>query len=75
MNKVNNPCLNDITGIVQILYDRGLIYFDEMKSLFVQINNVAWRLWGTDSYRVYIADARHTAAVCEDLAEFKRATL
>ena len=72
MYKVNNPCLDDITGIVRTLYNRGIITLGEMKSLFVQINNVAWRLYGSENYTGYIERALQTAAICEDLEEFKR---
>ncbi len=75
MNKVKNPCLADITGIVRILYDRGVICFDDMKGLFTQIGNTAWQLYGSDGYKAYIDEARHAATVCESFTEFKRKVL
>ena len=75
MYKINNPCVNDITAIVRVLYDRGIVYLGEMKNLFVQINNIAWRLYGSESYKSYIDDAMQTALICENLAEFKKRSL
>lgn len=72
---MSRMCLNDITKIVQILYDRGIIYFDDMKDLSAQINNEAWSLYGSDSYREYINDLIQAASTCENLTDFRRMIL
>lgn len=75
MSRIQNPCLNDVTKIVQALYDRGIIYFDDIKDLSAQINNEAWSLYGSGSYREYINDALQAASTCENLNEFRRMIL
>lgn len=69
---LDNPSIKDVNYIVKILYNRNIIYLNEKRSIFIQINNIARQLYGTERYKKFIMNLTYKASTCNDLLEFKK---